>query len=146
MRRLCESGSPVRKNRKKLANKDDGATREHVPRWYHDRRTPVNRHGRIVCQAYGTAATDTCIVACPFPEGVSGLVHPDDEPYIAILEACAASRRSLGMPSYTRAELEQLFLVKDAPAPPPRVEPHPQNVIPMPARLGSRRRRESDRC
>ena len=71
----------------------------------------------------------TAKVAYPFPKGVSGLVDPDDEPYIAFLESCAATRRTLGMASYSRAELEELFHVKDAPAPPPRAETLPPNVI-----------------
>jgi hypothetical protein len=71
------------------------------------------------------------------PAGVSGLVDPDDEPYIAILEACAALRRELGYPSYTRADIERLFAVKDAPAPPERLPP---NVL----RLSARRRRSGD--
>ena len=60
--------------------------------------------------------------------GISALVDPDDEPYLAILEICAAERRRLGMESYTRAELERLFAVLDAPAPPPVL---PANVIPF---------------
>ena len=76
-------------------------------------------------------------MAYPLPAGVSGLVDPDDEPYIAILEACAALRRELGYPSYTRADIERLFAVKDAPAPP---EPLPPNV----RRLAARRRRSGD--
>jgi hypothetical protein len=68
-------------------------------------------------------------VASPFPVGVSGLVDPDDEPYVAFLELCAAARRGLGMPSYTRADLERLFALKDIPAPPERLPP---NVIRLP--------------
>jgi hypothetical protein len=65
-------------------------------------------------------------MAHSFPAGVSGLVDPDDEPYIAILEACAALRRELGYPSYTRPDIERLFAVKDEPAPP---ESLPPNVL-----------------
>jgi len=65
-------------------------------------------------------------VAFPFPAGVSGLVDPDDEPYIMLLELCAAARRGLGMPSYTRADLERLVALKDIPAP---LEQLPPNVI-----------------
>jgi hypothetical protein len=75
-------------------------------------------------------------VAYPLPLGVSGLIDPDDEPYIAILEECAAMRRRLGYPSYTRADIERLFAVKDIPAP---VERLPANVL----RLAARRRRRS---
>ena len=67
-------------------------------------------------------------MAYPFPQGVSGLVDPDDEPYIAILELCAETRRQLGFPSYSRADLERLFAVKDA-QPPPRTLP--PNVVDM---------------
>ena len=73
-------------------------------------------------------------MASPFPIGVSGLVDPDDEPYITILELCAAARRGLGMPSYTRADLERLFALKDVPAPPEQLPP---NVVRLPH--GSRR-------
>jgi hypothetical protein len=73
-------------------------------------------------------------VAYSLPLGVSGLIDPDDEPYIAILEACAALRRELGYPSYTRADIERLFAVKDAPAPAELLPPNVQ-------RLGARRRR-----
>ncbi len=65
-------------------------------------------------------------MAFPFPVGVSGLIDPDDEPYIEILEQCAAARRELGYPSYSRADLELLFALKDTPAPPTRLPP---NVI-----------------
>jgi hypothetical protein len=68
-------------------------------------------------------------VASPFPSGVSGLVDPDDEPYIAFLELCAAARRGLGLPTYTRADLERLFALKDVPAPQERL---PRNVIRLP--------------
>jgi len=68
-------------------------------------------------------------MASPFPVGVSGLVDPDDEPYIAFLELCAAARRGLGLPSYTRADLERLFALKDVAAP---AEPLPSNVIRLP--------------
>lgn len=77
-------------------------------------------------------------MAFPFPQGVSGLVDPDDEPYIELLEACAESRRALGLPSYTREELEQLFSVKDAPAPEPSAERVAPNVIALPVRRRDR--------
>lgn len=81
-------------------------------------------------------------MAFPFPQGVSGLVDPDDELYIDLFEACAASRRRLGLPSYTREEIELLFCVKDAPAPPPAHEPLPPNVLALPLdRRPCRRRR-----
>ncbi|HTJ28748.1 MAG TPA: hypothetical protein VMA36_21520 [Candidatus Limnocylindria bacterium] len=60
---------------------------------------------------------------------------PDDEPYIAILELCAAARRRLGLPSYTRAQLERLFAPLDAPPSEPSL---PANVLRFP---GERRRR-----
>jgi hypothetical protein len=68
-------------------------------------------------------------VAFPFPEGVSGLIDPDDEPYIAILELCALARRELGFPSYSRADLERLFALKDVEAPPQEA---PTNVVQLP--------------
>jgi hypothetical protein len=74
-------------------------------------------------------------VAFPFPAGVSGLIDPDDEPIIAILEQCAEDRRRLGLPTYSRADLERLFQILDAPA--PRVE-LPANVIPLPQTRQSR--------
>jgi hypothetical protein len=80
-------------------------------------------------------------VAYPLPAGVSALIHPDDEPIIAILEQCAEDRRRLGLPSYTRDDLDRLFQVLDAPAPEPELPP---NVLPFAAprthaRRGSRR-------
>jgi hypothetical protein len=81
-------------------------------------------------------------VAFPFPAGVSGLIDPDDEAIIAILEQCAADRRRLGLASYTRADLDRLFQVLDAPA--PRAE-LPPNVIPFPAERRSRRSRDPRR-
>ena len=56
-------------------------------------------------------------MAYPFPQGVSGLFDPDEEPYIAILELCAAARRELGLPSYSRADLERFFALKDVQMP-----------------------------
>jgi hypothetical protein len=79
-------------------------------------------------------------VASPFPAGVSGLVDPDDEPYIAFLEECAAARRQLGVPSYSRDDLERLFAVKDAPAPPERLPP---NVVRITAQRWRRRASDS---
>jgi len=69
-------------------------------------------------------------VAFPFPAGVSGLIHPDDEPTIAILEQCAQDRMRLGLPTYSREDLDRLFQILDAPA--PRTE-LPVNVIRFPA-------------
>jgi len=66
------------------------------------------------------------VVAAPFPPGVSGLIDPDDEPIIAILEACADDRARRGLPSYTRDDLDRLFQVLDAPPPAPELPP---NVI-----------------
>jgi len=80
-------------------------------------------------------------VAFPFPQGVSGLFDPDDELYIDLFEACAASRRRLGLPSYTREEIELLFCVKDAPAPSLAYEPLPPNVLALPLDRRPRRRR-----
>jgi hypothetical protein len=81
-------------------------------------------------------SVDDLGVALPFPVGVSGLIDPDDEPIIAILEACAADRRRLGLPSYTRDDLERLFRVLDAPAPDPDRR---SNVVPFPGRPRRRR-------
>jgi len=69
-------------------------------------------------------------VAYPFPPGVSGLVDPDDEPYIEILEQCAQDRLRLGMPAYSRDDLDRLFQILDAPAPRAKL---PANVIPFPS-------------
>jgi hypothetical protein len=67
-------------------------------------------------------------VAFPFPNGVSGLIDPDDESFIALLELCASARRGLGLPSYTREDLERLVALKDIIIPP---EPLPANVLPL---------------
>ena len=72
-------------------------------------------------------------MAHPFPKGVSGFIDPDDEPIVAILEQCAEDRRRLGLPSYTREDLDRLFQILDSTAPLPQLPP---NVI----RLRSRRR------
>jgi hypothetical protein len=72
-------------------------------------------------------------VAYPFPIGISALIDPDDEPIVAILEQCAEHRRRLGLPSYTREDLDRLFQILDASA----VPELPPNVI----RLRPRRRR-----
>ena len=72
-------------------------------------------------------------MAYPFPAGVSAFVDPDDELIIQTLESCAAERRKRGLPSYTREDLERLFEVKDAPAPPSLPETLPPNVIPLAA-------------
>ncbi len=80
-------------------------------------------------------------MAYPFPAGVSGFVDPGDELAIETLESCAAERRKRGLPSYTREELERLFEVKDAPAPPPLPELLPPNVISL-----ATRRRGIARC
>jgi|GEM_PF-2210057 hypothetical protein len=80
------------------------------------------------------------IVAFPFPVGVSGLIDPDDEPTIAFLELCAEARRRLGLPSYSRDDVERLFACIDAPAPAP--PPLPPNVIRFPS--GGRAARSRD--
>ena len=77
-------------------------------------------------------------MAYPFPIGVSGFVDPEDEPYIELFELCAAARLGLGLPSYTREDLERLFALKDVPAPRERLPP---NVI----RLSTRSRRRPER-
>jgi hypothetical protein len=69
-------------------------------------------------------------VVIPLPPGVSAFVDPDDEPIISILEQCAEERRRLGLPSYSRDDLERLFQVLNAPAP---ERPLPANVIPIAA-------------
>ena len=69
-------------------------------------------------------------MAFPFPAGVSGLVDPDDEPIMAIHEQCAADRLRLGLPTYSRDDLERLFQVLDAPAPCAEL---PVNVIRFPS-------------
>jgi hypothetical protein len=64
--------------------------------------------------------------------------HRDDEEYIALLEMCAAERRRLGLPSYTREHLELLFELVDAPVPEPVLPP---NVVRFRPREGRRARR-----
>ena len=81
-------------------------------------------------------------MAFPLPAGFSALVDPDDEPIIAILELCAEDRRRLGLPSYSRADLERLFAVLDAPAPP---REWPANVVPLPPNRPVRTRRDRRR-
>ena len=61
------------------------------------------------------------------PRGVSALIDPADEPYLRLLEHCAQARRELGLPSFTRAELEAL-LDRGARS---RDEALPANVIPF---------------
>lgn len=68
-------------------------------------------------------------MAYPLPEGISALIHPDDEPTIAILEQLAHERASLGLPTYTRDDLDRLFQILDAPAPSDTL---PANVIRFP--------------
>lgn len=82
-------------------------------------------------------------MAFPFPPGVSGLVDPDDESFIALLELCAAARRNLGLPSYTRADLERLVALKDIIIP---SAPLPPNVVPLtkPCRPASRGRSSTE--
>jgi hypothetical protein len=75
-------------------------------------------------------------VAFPFPAGVSGLIDPGDEPVITILEDCAAERRRLGLPTYSRDDLDRLFQVLDAPPP---CSPIAANVLRFPP--AHRRRR-----
>lgn len=72
-------------------------------------------------------------MAFPFPLGVSGLVDPDDEPMIDLLELCAQARRELGLPTYSRDDVERLFACLDAPAP---TRPLPPNVIRFPRTAG----------
>jgi len=48
------------------------------------------------CHPVGTERAYDAAVAYPLPAGVSALIHPDDEPIIAILEQCAEDRRRLG--------------------------------------------------
>ncbi|MBV8581080.1 MAG: hypothetical protein JOZ86_10680 [Candidatus Eremiobacteraeota bacterium] len=72
-----------------------------------------------------------------FPAGVSALIDPDDEPHLAFLELCAEVRRRLGQPSYTRADLERLFALKDVAAPAP---PRSDKVVPLAAYARRRRR------
>jgi hypothetical protein len=79
-------------------------------------------------------------VAFLLPAGVSALIDPDDEASISFLERCAALRYRLGLPTYTRADLERLFQVLDAPMP---TRPLPPNVLPFPE--ACRRRRSGDR-
>lgn len=74
-------------------------------------------------------------MAYPFPRGVSGIVDPEDEPYLRLLEHCAKTRRGLGLPFLNRAELEAL-LKPDAPA---RRGDLPPNVLPFPVRRARRR-------
>ena len=66
------------------------------------------------------------------------MAHRDDEEYIALLEMCAEERRRLGLPSYTREDLELLFELVDVPVPEPRLPP---NVLPFRPPKGRRRRR-----
>jgi hypothetical protein len=94
-----------------------------------------------LCQASVTERPYDSAVAYPLAAGFSALIHPDDEPIIAILEQCAEDRRRLGLPSYTRDDLDRLFQVLDAPAPEPKLPP---NVLAFTAprahsRRGSRR-------
>jgi hypothetical protein len=81
-------------------------------------------------------------VAFPFPPGVSGLIDPDDEPIIAILEQCASDRLRLGLPTYSRADLDRLFQILDAPA--PRCD-LPANVIRFPEARRPRTSRDTRR-
>jgi len=72
-------------------------------------------------------------VAYPFPTGTSGLIDPDDEPIVAILEQCAEDRRRFGLHSYTREDLDRPFPILESSALLPDSSP---NVI----RLRARRR------
>jgi RNAse (barnase) inhibitor barstar len=78
-------------------------------------------------------------VAFLLPAGVSALIDPDDEASVSFLELCAALRQRLGLPTYSRADLDRLFQVLDAPVP---SRPLPPNVIPF--RERHRRRRRGD--
>jgi hypothetical protein len=69
------------------------------------------------------------------PRDVSALIDPADEPYLRLLEHCARARRDLGLPSFTRAELEALL---DRGHPTGR-EALPPNVIPFLRRRPHRR-------
>lgn len=91
-----------------------------------------------MCHAPGTLAAYDPHVAFPFPAGVSGLVDPDDESFIALLELCATARRGLGLPSYTRDDLERLVALKDIIIPP---DPFPPNVLPLVETRPARARR-----
>ena len=82
-------------------------------------------------------------MAYPFPNGVSALIDPDDEPYIAILELCAEARRGLGLPTYSRADLERLFALKDAEAPQRSLRPKVVELLRENARFGVRARNRS---
>jgi hypothetical protein len=73
----------------------------------------------------------------PLPAGVSALIHPDDEASIGLLELCASLRHQLGLPTYSRADLERLFQVLDSPAP---SRPLPPNVVPFRERHDRRRK------
>jgi len=64
----------------------------------------------------------------PLPAGVSALIDPDDEVSIGLLEICASLRQQVGLPTYSRADLDRLFQVLDAPAP---SRPLPANVLPF---------------
>jgi len=57
----------------------------------------------------------------------SALVDPADAPYLRLLEHCARARRELGLPSFTRAELEALLDRRARSRP----DPLPANVIPF---------------
>jgi hypothetical protein len=48
-------------------------------------------------------------MAYPLSLGFSAFVDPADVPYLRLLEHCARARRDLGLPSLTRAELEELL-------------------------------------
>ena len=65
------------------------------------------------------------------------MAHRDDEEYIALLEMCAEERRRLGLPTYTREDLELLFELVDVSVPEP---PLPPNVVRF-SRPARRRRR-----
>jgi hypothetical protein len=78
-------------------------------------------------------------VAFPFPLGVSGLIDPEDEPIVAILEQCAEDRRRLGLPSYTREDLDRLFQILDACAPLPETSSKVIRLRPRGRPLGGSR-------
>jgi hypothetical protein len=78
-------------------------------------------------------------VVFALPSGVSALIDPDDEASISLLEICAALRQQLGLPTYSRGDLDRLFQVLDAPAP---SRPLPPNVVAFRARR--QRRRDGD--
>lgn len=79
-------------------------------------------------------------MAFRLPPDVSALIDPDDEASIGLLEICAALRQRLGLPTYSRGDLDRLFQILDAPAP---TRALPPNVLPFRPR-GRRRNRDAN--